>query len=90
MHIGHNMPLVIGISGASRSGKGTLAKLLATTLGAKNLCPDDFYNHAIVRTLPSTWENSDALDHARCRAALQKLIREGSSRVIIFEGVHGR
>ena len=86
---------MIGISGASRSGKGQLATRLKSLLKlgcVRILSQDDFYYHSRrVYYLPGQAENSAAINHVSCRLALNRLLLEsksehGSDACIIFEG----
>ena len=83
------MPLVIGISGATRSGKSTLAAALAEHFGSKTvvLHQDSFASHALAARHESGWEATESIDHARLRAALAKHVTAKSApKVIIVEG----
>eukprot|EP01084_Bolivina_argentea_P029289 54351_1 len=60
--------IVIGVSGATRSGKGTLSKKLFYELGGKNLCillcQDQFFDRkTIYQELNGNWEDPRALNH---------------------------
>ena len=83
------MQLVIGISGATRSGKSTLAAALAEHFGSKTvvLHQDSFASHALAARHESGWEATESIDHARLRAALAKHVTAKSApKVIIVEG----
>ena len=82
------MAFVIGISGATRSGKSTLAKALVEHIGSTKtvvLSQDSFASHALAAHHESGFEATESIDHAKLRAALVK--SAGSKgKVVIVEG----
>ena len=58
------LPIIVGISGATRSGKGELAQQLKEKFGAPDvLCLDDaFISHRRIKDVASNWECPQALD----------------------------
>ena len=66
------MQLVIGISGATRSGKSTLSAALVEHFGSKTvvLHQDAFSTHALAARHESGWEATESIDHAKLRTAL--------------------
>merc|ERR1711907_190856 len=82
-------PVCIGISGATRSGKSTLAKTLRLALGEESsvvLAQDRHFNLRRIQANGGNWEASSSLDHeafyqeviaARTTAGIQYVICEG-------------
>lgn len=71
--------IIVGISGATRSGKGTLAKKMYYELGGKEnciwLCQDGFFLYnKIYDELNGNWEDPRALDHDAFLAKIKKAI----------------
>uniref|UniRef100_A0A0G4HR32 Phosphoribulokinase/uridine kinase domain-containing protein n=1 Tax=Chromera velia CCMP2878 TaxID=1169474 RepID=A0A0G4HR32_9ALVE len=74
--------IVIGISGASCSGKSTVSHELHSELGGKTrcalLCQDTAFDvHKIYEQLGGNWEAPEALDHDRFHEQVIAAIRAG-------------
>jgi len=86
-------PVVVGISGASRSGKSTLSSALAEQLAAGGLrvavqCQDRYFDHGAISSSAArldefdglgNWETPDAIDHARFTADALACARDGNT-----------
>lgn len=82
------MAFVVGISGATRSGKLTLAKALAEHFGSTKtvvLSQDSFASHALAARHESSFEATESIDHDKLRAALAKLAGS-KGKIVIVEG----
>ena len=82
------MAFVIGISGATRSGKSTLAKALVEHIGSTKtvvLSQDSFASHALASHHESGFEATESVDHAKLRGALVKSAGT-KGKVVIVEG----
>ena len=69
------MAFVIGISGATRSGKSTLAKALVEHIGSTKtvvLSQDSFASHALAAHHESGFEATESIDHAKLRTAIYR------------------
>lgn len=85
-------PVLVGIAGGSASGKTTVARELARSLGALEIAHDRYY-----RTLPAEYhghrmlgynfDHPDALDTARLVADLDRL-RAGRDAVLVDYDFH--
>ena len=79
--------IVVGISGASRSGKTSLAKQLASELeSATVLSQDDFADGRLAAQHPSGFEASESIAHDDLRSALAEVLESGRFRYVIVEG----
>ena len=86
---GHSLPtpLVIGISGASRSGKSTLSAQLVDHFGGNKtvtLHQDSFASHSLAARHKSGWEATESIDHAKLR---KELAKHANAKTIIIEGI---
>ncbi len=74
--------VVIGISGATRSGKGTLARNLHKALGSTKLppiCQDKFFDVTkIYKELGGNWDTPNALDHRKMYSKVLNIMEEAS------------
>lgn len=84
---------VVLLAGPSGSGKSHLARASGLPL----LCLDDFYKDGDDPTLPRSaglgiadWDHPRAWDAAAALAALERLCREGSTDVPVYELAHDR
>ena len=79
--------IVVGISGASRAGKTSLAKQLASELeSATVLSQDDFADGRLAAQHPSGFEASESIAHDNLRSALAEVLESGRFRYVIVEG----
>lgn len=78
--------IVIAISGATRSGKGTLARRLFTELGGakccKKLCQDSCFDLKMIfgEELKGNWEDPRALNHDQFLQNVNQLIADSKSK----------
>jgi hypothetical protein len=83
----HAAPLLIGISGCSRSGKSTLASHLQDALHplvVEIVQQDCFFSH---RALTSgNWESPQAVDHDKFAAAVRRAVARHGTDVVLCEG----
>ena len=73
--------IVIGISGATRSGKGTLSRKLLNELGGAtmctNLCQDSCFDTSVIYgELKGNWEDPRALNHDAFLGRVQEAIKK--------------
>lgn len=91
--------VLVGISGATRSGKGTLAaglcRMLAPGLRVSSICQDDFARSSLVSKLVETevvrnraqgFEHSESTDWAALRKEVQRRQASRQWDVVIVEG----
>eukprot|EP01083_Nonionella_stella_P117938 351903_1 len=92
--------IVIGIGGATRSGKGTLARKLYKELGGKDvcysLCQDYFFDRKVIyEELDGNWEDPRALNHDAYLSKINETIEKAkqcvlqatnNKRYVILEG----
>eukprot|EP01116_Phalansterium_solitarium_P006919 TRINITY_DN19351_c0_g1_i1.p1 TRINITY_DN19351_c0_g1~~TRINITY_DN19351_c0_g1_i1.p1 ORF type:complete len:226 (-),score=25.84 TRINITY_DN19351_c0_g1_i1:218-895(-) len=84
-------PYVIGISGATRSGKGSLAKRITEKLhnsgNVARFCQDAYFNTGrIYGQLGGNWDQPEAIDHERLLADLRRVIADSKTRFVVLEG----
>ncbi|ETO29874.1 hypothetical protein RFI_07247 [Reticulomyxa filosa] len=87
--------IVIGISGATRSGKGTLARNLVTYIGEEHclcICQDKFFDvEKIYAKLDGNWEIPEALKPEEFLKQISKMIdsqkaKKSGKKYVIIEG----
>eukprot|EP01083_Nonionella_stella_P051433 136542_1 len=79
--------IVIGIGGATRSGKGTLARKLYKELGGKDvcysLCQDYFFDRKVIyEELDGNWEDPRALNHDAYLSKINETIEKAKKCVL--------
>jgi len=90
-HVAKGRPTVIGISGCTRCGKGTLSKGLVEALSqhhrdAVTLCQDRFASPRLSARAPSGWEDTASIDHSLFRSELSTAMQLPGVQLVIVEG----
>ncbi|KAL4441434.1 hypothetical protein ABPG74_013729 [Tetrahymena malaccensis] len=80
-------PFIIGISGSTRSGKGTLCSHLQILYGAKYICQDSYFNYPLIQsTLQGNAECKEAIMWDQLQADIQQVIAQNQYKVLILDG----
>ncbi|KAL4467472.1 hypothetical protein ABPG72_000682 [Tetrahymena utriculariae] len=80
-------PFIIGISGSTRSGKGTLCSHLQILYGAKYICQDSYFNQPLIQsTLQGNAECKEAILWGQLQADIQQVISQNQYKVLILDG----
>ncbi|EAR93735.1 AAA domain protein (macronuclear) [Tetrahymena thermophila SB210] len=80
-------PFIIGISGSTRSGKGTLCSHLQILYGAKYICQDSYFNYPLIQsTLQGNAECKEAILWDQLQADIQQVISQNEYKVLILDG----
>jgi len=75
-------PVVIGISGSSRSGKGTATKILQSHFGSKCIVigGDQFFDHQLImEKLGGNWDHPAAIRHDAFLSCVTQLLCTGNT-----------